>query len=140
MLKQVQQDDFIIIKREVKMIIGIGVDVVEFQRMKTLLEKWNDIFLNKILTQKEIEYCVAKKNIVQHVAARFAAKEAVAKALSIGWSGSFRWKDVEITNDDSGKPSVVLHQELQKILSSKNIFLSLSHSESTIVAFVVIEG
>ncbi len=121
------------------MIDGIGVDVVQLARIKTVIQQWGSVFLTKIFTQQEIEYCQSKKNSEQHFAARFAAKEAMAKALSIGWSQNFRWRDIEVINDSTGKPSIITHDELNKSLKSKKIFLTISHSESTIIAFVIIE-
>ena len=75
----------------------------------------------------------------QHYAGRFAVKEAVAKALATGWSSGFRWKDVEVTNDDSGKPSVQLFGAVKTLLKDSKIFVSISHSENVIVAMAIIE-
>ena len=76
---------------------------------------------------------------MQHFAARFAAKEAVSKALATGWSGEFEWKNVEVTNELSGKPTVILHGNTAQALEKSIVHLSLSHSESTVVAFALIE-
>ena len=75
----------------------------------------------------------------QHFAARFAAKEAVSKALSTGWAGDFAWKDVEIMNDPSGQPRVALNGKLAVKLRAATIFVSISHSENHVVAMVIIE-
>jgi holo-[acyl-carrier protein] synthase len=76
------------------MIEGIGVDVVEITRLQEAVDAWGDVFLNKIFTNKEIRYARSKSNPLPHIAARFAVKEAVAKALATGWSGgkTSRWK------------------------------------------------
>ena len=121
------------------MITGIGVDIIEIQRVRTLYERWGETFINKILTKEEKDYCLSKKKYAQHIAARFAAKEAFAKAIATGWSGIFNWKDVEVFNDASGKPAIELHRKLQSLVTGCTIFLSISHSENTVVALVIIE-
>ncbi|MBM4165382.1 MAG: holo-[acyl-carrier-protein] synthase [Ignavibacteria bacterium] len=121
------------------MIDGIGVDVLDLKRLERILKQWGNIFHEKILTEKEIAYCLSKQNSAQHIAARFAAKEAIAKSFSFGWRGVFRWKDIEIINDESGKPHVFLANKLQNLLADRKIHLSLSHSETTVIAFAVIE-
>lgn len=119
---------------------GIGVDVVDVERMRQALEASGGKLAEKVFTRAEATYCRSKKNPNEHFAARFAAKEAVSKAMRMGWSGVFRWKDVEVVNDDSGAPRVVLYNEMAKLLQNNRIHLSLSHTESTVVAFAVIEG
>ncbi len=121
------------------MIVGIGIDVVEIHRMNELIGRWGERFFEKVFTPKEIEYASTKSNSTQHYAGRFAVKEAVAKALSTGWSGGFRWKDVEVTNDDLGKPSVQLYGHVLGLLTNCTVFVSISHSENVIVAVAVIE-
>jgi len=121
------------------MIEGVGVDVVELGRLQEAVGKWGDVFLQKIFTGREIRYARSKKDPLPHIAARFAVKEAVAKALATGWSGGFRWKDVEVENDLSGKPSVILYGRLKELLAGSRILISISHSESVVVAFAVIE-
>lgn len=122
------------------MIQGIGVDIVEVARIRGAIDVWGPHFINKIFTEHEIQYCTSRKNSHEHFAARFAAKEAVSKALEIGWRGGFRWKDVEIHNDPSGKPQVTLYEHVNKLLANSRVLLSLAHTESTVVAFVVIEN
>jgi holo-[acyl-carrier protein] synthase len=121
-------------------IAGIGVDVVDVPRMKDVLEKQKDFFLNKVFSDMEVTYCRTRKKPYIHFAARFAAKEAVAKAMRTGWSGAFRWKDIEVVNDQSGAPHIILCREVKKALEQCNVHLSISHTDSTVVAFVVLEG
>jgi len=118
---------------------GIGVDVVDVRRMKKTLAEQGTAFKKKVFTAKEVEYCIAKKNPHEHFAARFAAKEAVGKAMQTGWHGQFRWKDVEVVNEPSGAPKVVLHRDVAETLRNCTIHLSLSHTENTVVAFAIIE-
>jgi len=121
------------------MIEGIGIDVVEIDRMRRAIDSWGNVFLNKIFTRHELAYAKNKKNSTHHLAARFAVKEAVAKALATGWSGGFRWKDVEVENDPSGKPSVTLYGHVKELLMGSKVLVSISHSEHVVVAFAMIE-
>jgi len=121
------------------MVRGIGIDIIEIARIRQSIERMGDLFTQKIYTAQELAYCFAKHNKFQHLAARFAAKEAVGKALSTGWTGEFRWKDVEVMNDPSGQPRITLSGKLRDMLSSSQIYLSISHSDSHVVAMVVIE-
>ena len=120
------------------MIDGIGVDIVEVDRIRKTMKKFGDRFIKKIFTELQIRYCTSKKNSYQHFAARFAAKEAVAKAMSTGWSGAFRWKNVEVSNDVSGKPSIVLYGVVKKNLKGNKVMLSISHTKNIVVACAVI--
>jgi holo-[acyl-carrier protein] synthase len=121
------------------MIEGIGIDVVEIPRMQRAIDIWGNVFIAKILTEREIAYAHSKQDPTPHIAARFAVKEAVAKALTIGWSGGFRWKDVEVANDTAGKPEVVLYGHVKELLKRSKILVSISHSENVVVAFAIIE-
>ena len=122
------------------MVRGIGVDIIEIDRIRKSIEKLGEHFLYKVFTAQEIAYCSSKPTSAQHFAARFAAKEALSKALSTGWAGEFRWKDVEISNEPSGQPRIELHGMLKEKLALCSVFVSLSHSESHVVAMVLIEG
>ena len=121
------------------MIHGIGVDIIEIERIGKSIEQYGDAFLSKLFTQNEIAYCKGKKNPAQHFAARFAAKEAFSKAIATGWSGQFDWKHVEVMNEESGKPIIQLSGALAEVWNDYTIFLSLSHSDTSVVAFVVLE-
>jgi holo-[acyl-carrier protein] synthase len=122
------------------MVKGIGVDIIEIARIQKSIDDLGENFLAKIFTPAEIQYCSSKNNAAQHFAARFAAKEAVSKALATGWSGDFAWKDVEVMNDALGQPRITLHGRLKETLAHSTILASLSHSESHVVAMVLIEG
>jgi holo-[acyl-carrier protein] synthase len=98
------------------MVIGIGIDIIEIDRIRNSAEKYGDHFLNKIYTKKELDYCLSKKYKYQHLAARFAAKEAVYKALSTGWNEEVSWHDIEISNEPNGMPIVTLHERMKKFL------------------------
>jgi holo-[acyl-carrier protein] synthase len=119
---------------------GIGVDVVDVQRMKDVLEKQGQVFLNKVFSDMEVTYCKTHKRPYIHFAARFAAKEAVAKAMRTGWSGAFHWRDIEVVNDQSGAPHILLSRDVAKALDQCKVHLSLSHTDNTVVALVVLES
>lgn len=118
---------------------GIGVDVVDVQRMRIALDTWGPGLIKKMFTETEVAYCKSKKKPHEHFAARFAAKEAVSKAMETGWSGKFRWRDVEVINDVSGAPKVILHDFVAEQLAQCRVHVSLSHTENTVVAFAIIE-
>ena len=121
------------------MIQGIGVDLIEIERIQASIVEFGETFLRRIFTDVEIAYCRSRKNPSQHFAARFAAKEAVSKALATGWSGEFEWKNIEVSNELSGKPSIVLHGSTSQALEKSLVHISLSHSDTSVVAFAIIE-
>ncbi len=121
------------------MIKGTGIDVVEIPRIQRSIDEWGDAFLEKVFTTQELVYARSRKNTTHHIAARFAVKEAVAKAMATGWSGGFRWKDIEVKNDSSGKPSVILYGQVKELLKDTKVLVSISHSESIVVAMAIIE-
>ena len=118
-----------------------GTDIVEIYRIKDAIEKNGDTFLNKIYTKNEIEYCEShNSNKYQHYAARFATKEAVSKALGTGFVGEFSWTEIEVKNDDLGRPSVVLTGkalELFNKLNMKELSVSISHCKEYAISVVV---
>jgi phosphopantetheine--protein transferase-like protein len=120
------------------MVHSIGVDIEEIDRIKELIDRYGDRFLNKIFTENEIEYCQSKADAVESFAVRFAAKEAFTKAVGKNWSNNISWKDVEVVNDDKGKPFFKFSEKLEKEMNYV-AHLSLSHSRSNAVAFVVLE-
>jgi holo-[acyl-carrier protein] synthase len=122
------------------MILGLGVDIIEIERIRKAVGEQGEGFLGRIFTPTEVTYCSGKANPSQHYAARFAAKEAVSKALATGWSGEFAWKDVEVMNDAAGRPLVTLHGRIGERLAGCRVLVSLSHSETHVVAVAVIEG
>lgn len=113
------------------MIIGHGIDVVEIPRLAELLGKHNDRFLERVFTPTERDYCCGKKRELEHLAGRFAAKEAVLKVLGTGWIGKISWLDIEVINDPGGQPRVTLRGECERIareLGIARVLLSISHT------------
>lgn len=125
-------------KGEDFMSIKTGIDIIEVSRIRKNIEKYGEKFLHRVFTENEITYCESKNvQKFQSYAGRFAAKEAVFKALSDDVDNKFEieWKDIEILNDESGKPRVFLHGKLEKI--SCYLDVSISHVESMAVANAV---
>jgi holo-[acyl-carrier protein] synthase len=121
------------------MVIGIGTDIIEIDRIKNSIEKYGDRFLSKIYTPTEIKYCQSKANKYQHFAARFAAKEAVYKALATGWQEVLSWQEIEIFNESTGMPHVTMRGKLKEFLSDdKSLKISISHSKNYVVSVAII--
>ncbi len=123
------------------MVKGIGTDIVKIDRMKKSIDKFKAKFKEKIYTPDEWKYCWSRRNPYPSLAARFAAKEAVLKALGIGL-GRVNWVEVEVKNNKEGKPSINLSGSAAEIARSQYISyfsLSLSHCSEYAVAFVVAE-
>ena len=121
------------------MVIGIGIDIIEIDRIKTSIETYGNRFLSKIYTPIEIDYCNSKANKFQHYAARFAAKEAVYKALATGWQKDLHWQDIEIINQPTGMPIASLKGKLKKFLTNdKDLKISLSHSNNYVTCVAII--
>jgi len=89
-------------------IAGIGTDIVECLRIAQMIERHGEIFLTRVYTPREIEYCSSRKAATQHYAGRWAAKEAVLKAMGTGWARGISWHDIEIRSDEGGRPSILL--------------------------------
>ena len=115
--------------------ISCGTDIIEIDRIKSSIENIGDKFLNAIYTQKEIKYCESRKiQKYQHYAARFAAKEAIFKALSTRIMGEYTWLDFEVLNDNNGKPKVYLRTHIENL---EDIDISISHCKKYAVATVI---
>jgi holo-[acyl-carrier protein] synthase len=122
------------------MIVGIGTDIVEVKRIAKSAEKYGDKFLNKIFTENELRSATGKKNKFQHLAGKFAAKEAVVKSLAECCARGFNWHDMEILNNENGAPYVVLHGKFSEYVSDgKSLKISISHTDTHAVAFAVLE-
>ena len=124
------------------MIVGVGIDTVLNKRMKDMLLKWAEKVEDRVFTEEELEYSKNKGETHVHLAARFAAKEALFKALGKGLSDGMTWNDVMVKNDESGKPHIVLRDRAKEIADSmkvKTIHLSLTHSDHASIAVVILE-
>jgi holo-[acyl-carrier protein] synthase len=124
-------------------IVGTGIDIVECLRIAQMIERHGELFITRVYTEHEIEYCSARKMATQHYAGRWAAKEAVLKALGTGWRRGISWRDIEIRNDKNGAPTVHLRGGARDVMTAARIgrlHVSISHCRSFAVAHVVAEG
>ena len=124
------------------MIVSIGIDIIEVARIREVLLR-TPRFRERVFTAAERAYCDGRGVVAaQHYAARFAAKEAMLKALQTGWRGGISWQDVEITSRDSGAPYLILHGAVKDLLNSSGataVHLSLSHTSEHAIAEVILE-
>jgi holo-[acyl-carrier protein] synthase len=116
-------------------IVGIGVDIENISRFRGLTIEKDAPFLNKIFTEKELDYCFSSADPAQHLAARYAGKEAVIKASGTLDRVNLSYKEIEIVNDDRGIPGVCIRK---KGVNNLKILISLSHSQETAIAFTIV--
>lgn len=125
------------------MIVGMGIDIAEVERVKAAIERHGEAFLRRIYTVREKEYCEKFKNKYERYAGRFAAKEATMKALGTGWSRGVRWVDVEVVRQSGGRPTIFLQGEAAKVASAlgvERVALSITHTSAQAFAQVIFEG
>ena len=118
--------------------ITCGTDIIEIDRVKKAIEGSQEEFLDRVYTKNEIEYCESKKNVrFQHYAARFASKEAIFKAIASAFENKYElsWKDIEVVNDETGKPHVIFLNNKPAQLES--IDISISHCKEYAVAYAI---
>jgi len=124
-------------------ILGIGVDLVECARIQHSLDRFGERFLRRVFTVGEIGYSQSMKFPARHLAARFAAKEALSKAFGTGIGKSMGWKDIDIHRKPSGEPFVVLEGSAKQLATDRGVgkvWISLSHTEGHAMAVIVLEG
>jgi holo-[acyl-carrier protein] synthase len=124
-------------------IVGTGIDIAEVGRVRAAIERHGARFVERIFTEAEIAYVERKANRFERYAARFAAKEAGMKAIGTGWRGGVRWRDFEVTNLRSGKPTLAFHgaaASYAERLGVRAVSLSLTHTADTGMAFVILES
>jgi holo-[acyl-carrier protein] synthase len=124
-------------------ILGIGTDIVECLRIARMIERHGELFISRVYTDLEIEYCSGRKAATQHYAGRWAAKEAVLKALGSGWRRGISWRDIEVRNNQHGAPSVSLYggaRDLYEQIGIRRMHVTISHCRCHAVAYVIAEG
>lgn len=124
-------------------VIGIGTDIVECLRIAQMIERHGDLFIQRVYTSHEIEYCSTRRAATQHYAGRWAAKEAVLKAMGTGWVRGISWRDVEVRNAPGGKPTVALAGGARQICEDRaiaDILISISHCRSHATAYAIALG
>ena len=125
------------------MIIGLGTDICQIERVARYVERYGERFTKRCFTPREIEHCLRYTNNAEQFAARIAAKEAASKALGTGWRRGVHWKCFEVANEPSGKPILRVHGRAAEIASEmgvRNINVSLTHDAGVAVAVVIFEG
>jgi holo-[acyl-carrier protein] synthase len=124
-------------------VLGLGVDLVECARIQHSLDRFGDRFLHRVFTEGEIAYSMSMKFPARHLAARFAAKEAVSKAFGTGIGKAMGWRDIDVRKKPSGEPFLVFSggaEELAKRRGLTSALITLSHAEHHAVAMIVLEG
>ncbi len=125
------------------LIIGCGIDLVKVERIEKIIKRWGNSFTSRIFTPLEGEYCEKKKvNKFQSYAGRFAAKEALLKALGLGLRGA-NWKEIEIKNDELGQPLIDTSGKLKNIALAKGVskyFITISHTKEYAIAEIILEN
>lgn len=119
-------------------VLGIGTDIIECLRIARMLERHGELFLQRVYTPAEIAYCAPRRASTEHYAGRWAAKEAVLKALGTGWSRGIQWTDVEVINQPGGQPIIRLHHRAAEIARESQIdqiLISITHCRHYAVAF-----
>jgi len=123
-------------------ILGIGVDIVEIDKLRLAMIRRGERLRDRAFTRSEIDYCEGRANKFQHYSARFAAKEAVFKAIGTGWRDGVSWQDAEVSNQMNGKPMLLVRGrtlELANLMGARKYWISLSHTDQYAVAQVVLE-
>ena len=124
-------------------IIGIGTDITECLRIARMIERHGELFINRVYTPVEISYCQSRAQATQHFTGRWAAKEAVLKALGTGWRRGIAWRDIEIRNEASGQPVVAVRggvKEVVEQLGITKLLVSISHCRTHATAYAVALG
>ncbi len=124
------------------MIYGIGVDLVEIQRMTDIIKKWGSRFVTRVFSQGETDYCNSRAFPAIHFAARFAAKESFLKSLGMGLGMGVNLREIEVSQDKVGKPGMMLQGRAAEILSGlgiESVHLSLTHTRHSAAAMVILE-
>lgn len=124
-------------------VVGVGTDIIECLRIAQMIERHGELFINRVYTDYEIRYCQRRKQATQHFAGRWAAKEAILKAIGTGWRRGISWRDMEVSNEGGGKPTVALRggaREVVEQLGVGEILVTISHCRSHATAFAIAIG
>jgi holo-[acyl-carrier protein] synthase len=124
-------------------VLGIGVDLVECARIERSLERFGEKFLHRVFTDGEIAYSMSMKFPARHLAARFAAKEAVSKAFGTGIGKAMGWRNIDVQKKPSGEPFLVFSGPAQKLATQRGVtvaLVTLSHTEHHAIACIVLDG
>ena len=125
------------------MILGIGTDIVECPRIGKMIEQHGELFLRRVYTEREIRYCQSRKHAIEHFAGRWAAKEAILKAMGTGRSQGISWTDIEVRNGQDGQPQVMVCGAAEEIARERgigDILISISHCRTYATAYAMALG
>lgn len=121
-------------------VLGIGTDITEVLRIAQMIDRHGELFVGRVYTAAEIDYCRSRRMATQHFAGRWAAKEAVLKALGTGWRKGISWRDIEVLNGAGGRPTVTLQggtREIAERMGIRCVIVSISHCRSHATAYAV---
>jgi holo-[acyl-carrier protein] synthase len=124
-------------------ILGIGTDIVECPRIGKMIEQHGELFLRRVYTDREIRYCQSRKHAIEHFAGRWAAKEAILKAMGTGWSRGIAWTHVEVRNGQDGQPRVMIGGVAREVARERGIgeiLVSISHCRTYATAYALAIG
>lgn len=124
-------------------VVGIGTDIIECLRIAQMIDRHGEQFINRVYTTHEIQYCQSRKAATQHFAGRWAAKEAILKALGTGWRKGIGWRDIEVTNEPDGRPVVRFRGGARDIVEKAGIvemLITISHCRSHATAYALAIG
>jgi holo-[acyl-carrier protein] synthase len=124
-------------------IIGIGTDITECLRIARMIERHGELFIDRVYTPEETKYCQSRKQATQHFTGRWAAKEAILKALGTGWRRGISWRDIEVRNELGGKPIVAVRggaKDVVEKLGISEIQVSISHCRTHATACAIAVG
>ncbi len=124
-------------------ILGIGTDIVECPRIGRMIEQHGELFLRRVYTEREIRYCQARKHAIEHFAGRWAAKEAILKAIGTGWSQGICWTDMEVRNEAGGRPQVLVRGGAKDVAIHRGIgdvLITISHCRTYATAYALAVG
>ncbi|MFM7035388.1 MAG: holo-ACP synthase [Planctomycetia bacterium] len=119
-------------------ILGIGTDITEVLRIAQMIDRHGELFVGRVYTQAEIDYCRSRRMATQHFAGRWAAKEAVLKALGTGWRKGISWRDIEVLNGAGGRPTTTLSggaRDIAERLGIRCVLVSISHCRAHATAY-----
>ncbi len=125
-----------------RLIVGTGVDLIEIDRIREAYRRHGERFLRRCFTENEIAYCLRKKDPSESLAGRFAVKEGVIKAFGHGFGGRWKWRDIEVAREPSGKPTLRLHRRFEELRVERGItrtHVSIAHSKRDAIAWVLFE-
>ena len=121
-------------------ILGLGTDIIEIARIGSMIERHGELFLYRVYTEEEILYCQKRKNCAQHYAGRWAAKEAVMKALGTGFRKGIGWRDIEVTSQTSGQPMITLRGgtlDFAQSIGVQQMLITISHCRTFATATAI---